>query len=181
MKWIMRIVPIVVAIASYSEVWPSQGERMETKVALRHETGIVQLPKPHFDSGTSVERALLDRRSVRGYRDGKRQMWPILPTLLSNSKLASSFPDGGGLLCLQSQRIGPEKSLRGGRAVLACRPGAVKIRRTISVPSTGASTFNNPTAAQPERSSRFPSLRHPSPWNATAPWCTSPTALTLRF
>lgn len=69
MKWIMRIAPIVVAIASYSEVWPSQGERMETKVALRHETGIVQLPKPHFDSGTSVERALLDRRSVREYRD----------------------------------------------------------------------------------------------------------------
>ena len=65
----MRILRIVVAIVAYSAVWSSGGEAMEKKASLRYETGIVQLPQPRFDSGTSVEGALLGRRSVREYRD----------------------------------------------------------------------------------------------------------------
>ncbi|KAF0221555.1 MAG: hypothetical protein FD174_324 [Geobacteraceae bacterium] len=50
-------------------VRPVRGKTMETKDALWHETGIVHLPPPRFESGTSVEKALLSRRSVREYRD----------------------------------------------------------------------------------------------------------------
>jgi SagB-type dehydrogenase family enzyme len=41
---------------------------METEAALRNVKGIVQLPQPRFDSGTSVEKARLSRRSIREYR-----------------------------------------------------------------------------------------------------------------
>lgn len=66
----MRILPMAMAIAANSAVWPAQGEAMGMKAAPGSAPGIVQLPQPRFDSGISVEKALLGRRSVREYRDG---------------------------------------------------------------------------------------------------------------
>ncbi|HEY6006748.1 MAG TPA: SagB/ThcOx family dehydrogenase [Geobacteraceae bacterium] len=61
------IVPMVVVIATATAAWPAQGGAMEMKAASA--PGIVQLPQPRFDGGTSLEGALLARRSVRDYRD----------------------------------------------------------------------------------------------------------------
>jgi SagB-type dehydrogenase family enzyme len=69
---LVRALPIavaIVAIVACCAVGPAEGGAMETKGALRPETGVVQLPQPRLDSGTSVEKALLARRSVREYRD----------------------------------------------------------------------------------------------------------------
>jgi len=60
---------MAIAIAAYSAVWPAQGEAVESKTTMHNETGTIQLPHPRFDSGTSVEKALLNRRSIREYRD----------------------------------------------------------------------------------------------------------------
>ena len=66
---LMRMLPIAMAMAVNSAVWQAQGEAMGMNTAPGSAPGIVQLPQPRFDSGTSVERALLGRRSVRDYRN----------------------------------------------------------------------------------------------------------------
>jgi SagB-type dehydrogenase family enzyme len=41
----------------------------ENKSAMKHESEIIRLPEPEYDSKTSVEKALLERRAVRDYKD----------------------------------------------------------------------------------------------------------------
>jgi SagB-type dehydrogenase family enzyme len=59
----------VMVIAASFAIRVRQGKTMEKIAAQGYSTEIVQLPQPSFDSGTSVEKALLRRRSVREYRD----------------------------------------------------------------------------------------------------------------
>lgn len=63
------IVPLAMAISGHSLLSPAQGEAMGMKATPASATATVQLPQPRLDSGTSVEKALLTRRSVRDYRD----------------------------------------------------------------------------------------------------------------
>jgi SagB-type dehydrogenase family enzyme len=76
-RMLMGILPMAIAIAAYPPVRPARGEAMEMKAAQGSAPGIVQLPQPGFDSGTSVEKALLSRRSVREYRDEPLNMAEI--------------------------------------------------------------------------------------------------------
>lgn len=41
----------------------------EDKITPRYEPGIVKLPEPRYVSNTSIEKALLKRRSIRDYKD----------------------------------------------------------------------------------------------------------------
>ncbi|MFH1672413.1 MAG: SagB/ThcOx family dehydrogenase [Pseudomonadota bacterium] len=47
----------------------SSARDVESKSAMKHESEIIRLPEPGYDSKTSVEKALLERRSVRDYKD----------------------------------------------------------------------------------------------------------------
>jgi SagB-type dehydrogenase family enzyme len=47
----------------------SSAPDMENKTAMKHKSEIIRLPEPKHDSKTSVEKALLERRSVRDYKD----------------------------------------------------------------------------------------------------------------
>ncbi len=47
----------------------SSASDMENKSAMRNESEIIRLPEPKYDSKTSIEKALLERRSVRDYKD----------------------------------------------------------------------------------------------------------------
>jgi SagB-type dehydrogenase family enzyme len=58
-----------VVIVTAFAVWRIKGKTMKTKDTPQHETEIVRLPQPRVESGTSVEKALLARRSVRDYQD----------------------------------------------------------------------------------------------------------------
>lgn len=42
---------------------------MGNKITISHGSGIIKLPAPRYDSNTSIEKALLERRSVRDYKD----------------------------------------------------------------------------------------------------------------
>ena len=59
----------LMAIAASFAIRVRQGGAMGKNAAPEYAAAIVQLPQPRFDSGTSVEKALLRRRSVREYRD----------------------------------------------------------------------------------------------------------------
>lgn len=47
----------------------SSGPNMGDKTTINHESGTIRLPAPTYDSNTSIEKALLERRSVRDYTD----------------------------------------------------------------------------------------------------------------
>jgi SagB-type dehydrogenase family enzyme len=48
----------------------SSAPDMENKSAMKHESEIIRLPEPKYNSKTSIEKALLERRSVRDYKGG---------------------------------------------------------------------------------------------------------------
>ncbi|MBW2645600.1 MAG: SagB/ThcOx family dehydrogenase [Deltaproteobacteria bacterium] len=47
----------------------SSASDMENKSAMKHESEIIRLSEPRYDSKTSIEKALRERRSVRDYKD----------------------------------------------------------------------------------------------------------------
>ena len=59
----------VMVMAAFFAITVWQEKTLELYAAPGYSTEIVQLPQPRFDSGTSVEKALHGRRSVRDYRD----------------------------------------------------------------------------------------------------------------
>lgn len=69
-----------------------QGKTMEKNAAPGYSTQIVHLPQPRLDSGTSVEKALLGRRSVREYRDEPLTLAEIGQLLWAAQGVTS--PDG---------------------------------------------------------------------------------------
>lgn len=58
---------MVMALFLAIKAW--QENTLEIYATPGHSAEIVQLPEPRFDSGTSIEKALHSRRSVRDYRD----------------------------------------------------------------------------------------------------------------
>lgn len=66
--FLLLLVTVMVIAASFA-MQVRQGKTMEKNAAPGYSTQIVHLPQPRLDSGTSVEKALLGRRSVREYPD----------------------------------------------------------------------------------------------------------------
>jgi SagB-type dehydrogenase family enzyme len=58
----------MVIVATFA-VWQAKRKTMKTKDTPGYSKVIVRLPQPRFDTGTSVEKALLSRRSVREFRE----------------------------------------------------------------------------------------------------------------
>lgn len=63
---ISTIIVICSVIGIYVMLPPANEQN---KAISRYETGIIGLPEPGYDSETSIEKALLERRSIRDYKD----------------------------------------------------------------------------------------------------------------
>ena len=63
MKWLVVLLVFMILLVSSGGCGRSDGG------AITNNGNNIALPKPAYDSDTSVERALLERRSVRSYRD----------------------------------------------------------------------------------------------------------------
>jgi len=68
-RMLIRTLTMAMAIAAISVVWTARGGAMAMTTTPGSAPIIVQLPQPRLDSGTSVEKALHGRRSIRDYRD----------------------------------------------------------------------------------------------------------------
>jgi SagB-type dehydrogenase family enzyme len=60
-----HILPLLVLFLLESAVHPPNARAEDMNLTTK--PAIIELPRPHFDSGTSLESALLERRSVRFY------------------------------------------------------------------------------------------------------------------
>lgn len=93
MKVYLRFLLVVVMVLAASfALRGGQVNAMEKKAAPGYSTEIVRLPQASFDSGTSVEKALLGRRSVRDYRDEPLTLAEIGQILWAAQGVTS--PDG---------------------------------------------------------------------------------------
>lgn len=48
---------------------PSKETKQETEIRGKSVAGVIKLPSPRYESETPIEKALLERRSIRDYRD----------------------------------------------------------------------------------------------------------------
>lgn len=88
-------------------LWSLKGKAMDTNDTVLHNAGIVRLPAPGLQSGTSVEKALLTRRSVRDYQNKPLTLAEISQLLwaaqgVSSPKGHRTTPSAGALYPLET-------------------------------------------------------------------------------
>ncbi len=67
-KYLLISTIVILCVGMVTPIMSSASD-MENKSAMRNESEIIRLPEPKSDSKTSIEKALLERRSVRDYKD----------------------------------------------------------------------------------------------------------------
>lgn len=100
---ILVIISIVIGMKIYGM---SQSKNLENKMGSDYESETIKLPRPKYESTTSVEKALLKRRSIRQFKDESLTLIEVSQLLWSSQGITNpqgfrTAPSAGALYPLE--------------------------------------------------------------------------------